>query len=399
MIDDAGLHKYQAGPPSLSESVPPPSYSMILDWMRSCSGRAVSFDIWARGNYTRRIIDNMQRGAPPLIIPFKRIDEMRWAYRRLALLGVPVEFLYTGGVTPPQKILQLYPADGVVNEGGWGYIGALGSIAKIRGKKWFPVIGYSQLMPEVLLDFLTEEVSDAFVRGDVFVTPAELVGIDPSFSDKGMHALEDVTGGRRALDMAHGGATLMQLELPYLDAMPPSSFRKFISEHENELIRFRLAFKRLAAGVPPSDLNQVIEEVQSEVAALCLSDRFASLRKNAVKLGGTLVTISAAVAAAAAVDPKLMPPVAAAAGAAAAANVLTELWMQRIEERGKMRESPYCILFKLGLDKPAKVRKTNVVAEVRELQRIEDADPGTLSDYHWLCPPTPGLRFAAVRKE
>ena len=65
---------------------------MIIDWMKELkSGRAVSFDIWARGNYMKRIIDHSRRGIPPLIVPFRKVSEMRWAYRRLALIGLPVE--------------------------------------------------------------------------------------------------------------------------------------------------------------------------------------------------------------------------------------------------------------------------------------------------------------------
>src|SRR6266849_1093649 len=249
-----------------------PTYAMVLDWMRSSPGRAVSFDIWARGNYTRHVIHSMHRNSAPLIVPFRWVDEMRWAYRRLALLGVPIEFVYMGGVSPPQRILHLYPADGVVNEGGWGYGAALGDVVQIRGKRWF------------------------------------------------------------------------------------------------------------------------------EVAAVCQSERFASLRKSAVKLGGALATVSAGIAAATAMDQRLAIPVAATAGAAAAASVLTDLWKERIKAGAKLRESAYFLALKLGLDKPTKVRRGKVAVGLRKMQRIESTDPGKLSDFHWLCPPTPGLQFLAFKK-
>ncbi len=340
----------------------------------------------------------MHRNSAPLIVPFRWVDEMRWAYRRLALLGVPIEFVYMGGVTPPQRILHLYPADGVVNEGGWGYVAALGDVVKIRGKRWFAVSGYSQLMPEAVLDWLTEEAGEFFLRGEVFVAPAELIGIDPAFPEKGTQALEDITGGRRTLEVAEAGTALMNLDLPYIDAMSPYSFRKFLSEHENELIRFRSAFKKLVSGVPSRTLQDVLDEIRCEVAAVCQSERFASLRKSAVKLGGALATVSAGIAAATAMDQRLAIPVAATAGAAAAASVLTDLWKERIKAGAKLRESAYFLALKLGLDKPTKVRRGKVAVGLRKMQRIESTDPGKLSDFHWLCPPTPGLQFLAFKK-
>lgn len=69
------------------ERLLPPRYDFALDWMTATEGRAVSLDIWARGNYTRRLIHHHQTGTVPLVVPIRSVEQMRWAYRRLGETG------------------------------------------------------------------------------------------------------------------------------------------------------------------------------------------------------------------------------------------------------------------------------------------------------------------------
>lgn len=362
--------------------------------MKHAPGRAVSFDIWARGNYTRRLIHNTSTQRHPLIIPCRSVEEMRWAFRRLSLLGMPVDLVYTGGVSAPKNVLHLYPAEGLIGPG-WGYIGALGSIARIRGRKWFPVIGVARLMPERILDWLYNEASEEFSRGDVFVAPAELIGIDPSDAQPGLQTLAEVALGERVDPDDQAIVHLANLEIPYIDKMRPAAFRRFLRDHEEEFTRFRSVFKKLSAEAG-TDLRAVVEELRVEVADLSLSERYASLRRTISRFGGALATCGAAVAAAVAASPETALPIAASAGAAGATATLFDLWKQRAEYHEAQHRSPYYILWKLGVDRPSRVQRTPVAAELRRLHRLENATEKNLGDFHWLCPPTPGLRLAVV---
>lgn len=386
--------KYRHERLSLTEDAPLPRYQQILDWMRAMPNRAISFDIWARGNYMLRLIDNLRRNVCPLVVPVSSVTQIVWAYRRLALIGLPVEFIYTGGVSKPQRVLDLYPADGLIT-GGAGYIGALGrsdeDLPTFHGKKWFVVTGYSRLMPEGLLDWIVNEAHDPFLRGEVFVAPAELVGVHPVQPVSGMRALEEVVGGRGFADATYATKALMDLELPYLDHMSSTAFQQFLADHENELVRFRTVFRRLAGGVPAKDLEDVVEELKSEVAEMSLSHHYASLRKSISALGGAMVTLSAAVAACAAASPDTALPVAAGAGCAAATAVLADLWKQRIDAEAEARRNPYFIMWKLGMDKPTTVRRGPVDAEIQRWQRVFDAGEANLDALHWLCGPGMGI--------
>jgi len=141
---------------TLSDPVEAPSYDKVLNWMLAISGRAASFDIWARGNFTRRLIYNRQNGIQPIMVAAETVDQMRWAHRRLSLVGYPVDFIYTGRLSAPQKILHLHPYDGV-HDSGWGYIGATGTVTSINEQRWFPITGTSRLMPEKIMDWVLNE--------------------------------------------------------------------------------------------------------------------------------------------------------------------------------------------------------------------------------------------------
>lgn len=396
--DDSQAHSYPDEGASLLTDVPPPTYDMVLDWMKTAPGRAVSFDIWARGNYLRRVIHGRARRDPHLIVPVRYVDEMRWAYRRLALMGLPVDFLFVGGVTKTQKVLHLYPADGVVNEGGWGYIGALGSIAKIRGRRWFPVIGYSRLMPEPVLDWITDDASEAFRRGNVFVAPAELVGIDPTAPEVGSQALADVTMGSRLESSVKAATVLMELELPYLEGMRPSEFELFLKEHEEELFCFRSALRKLVGGTASIDIEGTVEELQNKVAELSRSAKHQAFRRNVSTLGGTLITFVAALGTTAAANPETLPAVTGVAVAAGATATLVDLWKQRTEHAAKLAENPFCLLWQLGVTKPSHLQRLPLNVSFRKMQRRVTVKDTGLFDCHWLCPPTPGLRFGAARR-
>jgi len=86
----------------LAQTVESPLYGDVIDWLKVTSqGRNVVFDFWARGSYTRRLIHQRQSRIEPLTVLVSSADELRWAYRRLMLLGIPIDF-----ITPANFILQ-----------------------------------------------------------------------------------------------------------------------------------------------------------------------------------------------------------------------------------------------------------------------------------------------------
>ncbi|MCX7009098.1 MAG: hypothetical protein NTY53_17930, partial [Kiritimatiellaeota bacterium] len=123
--------------PDLNTPVEEPSYSVVLEWMKGTKGRRVSFDFWARGNYMRRLLRNRAKNVVPVLVRIEDPREMTWAYKRLALLDIPVEFVYAGKCTKA-KVLHLCPSD-ITFDSGWGYISALGSQTRINGRSFFPI--------------------------------------------------------------------------------------------------------------------------------------------------------------------------------------------------------------------------------------------------------------------
>jgi len=349
--------EYKDGDFNISQGVSPPSYNVILDWMKVLSGRNASFDIWARGNYTRRLVHHRQQGIYPILIRVKYVDEMRWAYRRLALLGMPVDFIYDGWLSKPKKCLCLHPAD-TLHDSGWGYIAALGTIEEIKGRRWFPVLGWSRLMPETILDWIVEEVPQEFLKKKVFVAPAPLIGLSSLGREVGLKMLSEVTGGATTTSDERIAKTLMNIELPYIDKMSSREFAKFIDDYEPELVRFQTAFKKLVLNQVDSDseLKEVVEELRYEVAELTLADKHHNMRSILVKAGGAIATFSAAVGVMLSSEPRTVALLLAAAVAGAASNTLIEIWKQATERKNSMSRNPYSVLWKMGVSKPSEVQ-------------------------------------------
>lgn len=382
----------------LYQEVSAPSYENVMEWMRGCGGRHVAFDFWARGNYTRRLIYQRSRGIEPLLVPVSYVDEMRWAHRRLALLGVPVEFVYCGEVSESGKILHAdYVSDDFLWDAGWGYIA---TISKMKGRYVAWLIGHADLMPESLLDWLVDEASEDFVEGKVFVSPAELVGIDPRFLDEGLSRLAGITRGAPMTSDYEVTKAALELNMPYLDNMSPHAFRKFLGDYEGELVRFQRAFRNIVTAREKSEqqLKDYIEELKHEIAELTVAAKHEGTRKNILKLGGMLGTFTASFALAVQTQSSSVLSIAGAAGMGAAAVGLLDLWKQATEREQKMAANPYFILWKLGMSRPSEVKRTSKVSLVKP-PNLSPEQFKLNAAHHWLCPPTAGVYFAAVKKK
>ena len=178
--------------------------------------------------------------------------------------------------------------------------------------------------------------------------------------------------------------------------MSATEFRIFLRDYEGELTGFRQSFHKLVTTRDPSmtRVEDVVKEIQFQIAELTRAEKFTKVRNSIAALGGTIATVSAAVAIAS--KPENPAWWAGIAGAGAAGVSLLNIWKQKVDAQEQMAKNPYFILWKLGVTKPTRVRKrrnTSIVKKPRmplnEFIEIHGA-------MHWLCPPTPGVRFLVV---
>lgn len=387
---------YPARPLDKDARFIPPCYEEVLDWMQRIGFRSASLDYWARGNYARRIVHHQETGLRPLLVPVTTVEEMRWAYRRLALLDQPVEFLWEGGLTQPLKVLHLHPADSNdMWDAGWGYIAGLGTRVTHRGKLWSPVLGYARLMPETVPKWIVSEFPEHFKQGKLFVAPAELVGV-PSSSDELGTAFETLIGAV-PLHTTPAADSILQMQLPVLDNLKPDQFTRFLKDNSIELERLRFAFRKLIASHTTTDIKSIVEELNYETSELTLSERYHSFRTRVIRLGGVVGTTSAAIGAAVgAATGSITAAVVAAAGGVAAAG-LCECFRESAEHNLSLRQNPFYILWSLGSQsgKPIGVKDP-----LLHKHQKRSAAPRNTGDgyFHWLAPPRPGVKFLSARE-
>ena len=378
-----------------------PSYENVLKWMQAQpSGRQGCFDFWARGNYIRRLLFHRSKGIAPVQVCVWDVGQIRWAYRRLALLGLPIEFVYCGDECASGKTLGITRvAPDFMFDAGWGYIGTIWKDASETS--WLMVIGRACLLPATVVDWIVDEASEDFLVGKVFVAPAEVIGVGTGNLMPSLSAWSDVNGGTAVVPYAPRTATEgMSLEIPFLDAISPGQLRTFLRDHEGDLTAFQRSFQRLVTGrqsldssVPAMDL---VEEVRFQVAELTRSSKFARLRNEIAALGGTIGTVSAAVAIAARPEDPVRRVALACAGTAGLS--LLNMWKQIVGTQEQMNAPPYFIHWKLGIAQPSGVKRINLAPFIEpprlalnDVTEVHGAD-------HWLCPPTPGFRVLVQEK-
>jgi len=266
---------YEDGALSLAVDVDKPSYEACLGWMKELPDeRAITLDFWSRGNFVRRMLYQRKHGHSPLLIPASNANQMRWAFRRLALAGTPVDFLYTGSLTRPRFIKHWHPLD-IPIDSGWGYIVFAGTIVKSKSdREWWPVGGYASLMPADVPAWLSEEVPSSFLSGMVGVAPAKLVGIDLKSWSPAAGAFSEIVGGVPGAASVEPAMAVLEMDLPFIDGMAAKDFESLIMDHSDELEEFQQAFRGLARGYSGS-----LEE--SEAAAERFRDAATELRRSA----------------------------------------------------------------------------------------------------------------------
>lgn len=383
---------------TLIESVSEPSYRQCLDWLQegSIADAPATFDYWARGNFTRHVIYNRQKESQPLVIAAENVEQMRWAYRRVALLGRPVDFIYTGQITEPQKLLHGVPLEPEsVFDCGWGYIG---SITDVGDSQALMLIGNARLMPEEVLQWLIREMPRAFQRGEVFVAPNELIGISKPSLNMETGAFSDICMATPVLGSEAAPDALFNIDIPFIDGMSSADFERFLEHEAPALEEFRSAFISLlkAESETSGSVKDAIERVKYEVDEMSKSARHQRMRTFIKRCHGSIKTFEAAMGALAAAGAvAASDPFAGAAVAAGAGKVFRDLWKESKETTPDLSKHRLRLLWKLGSAKAPDIKSR----KPSPITRAKFSPGNKIDPHHWLCPPTAGIQLAFVQKE
>lgn len=386
--DDPG---YDDARVNLASEVKRPSYEAALEWMEAIpKQKAVSFDFWNRGNYTRHLLYNRARSAQPLIVRISNLAELKAAYRRLTLLGIPMDFVYSGNDCWSGYTMSLLNKEHFIDSG-WGYMCAAGSEASIDGGKthdYAPIMGSGTYLPDPIVDWVITEGREAFNSGSLSVAPAASVGIVPMRVDSRYNQLAGIAGGLPLTDRTGGADVLLSLDLPVLDGLSTEGFREFLADNRAEVHAFRGAFGDVMQGTArgPDGVADTVAVMRREVENMRSLVRRARIR--------TVMAGVESVATVSTVTLSLMKganPAILAGSVPAAALALTDLYLQLQEQEQGRVDHSYGLLWRLGAHNPHQVRTPPP-------QAVAQTD-STKKGMHWLCPPTPGMMIPTYPRE
>lgn len=391
---------YEDGALSLAGDVDKPSYEACLGWMKEIPDeRAITLDFWSRGNFVRRMLYQRKHEHTPLLIPASNTNQMRWAFRRLALTGTPVDFVYTGPLSAPRFIKHWHPLD-IPIDSGWGYIVFAGTIVRSKSdREWWPIGGYASLMPAEVPEWLSEEVPSSFLAGMVGVAPAKLVGMDLKSWTPAADAFSGIVRGVPGAASVEAAMAVLEMELPFIDGMAAMDFESLIMDHSEELEDFQQAFRDLARGYSESleEAKAGAERFRDAARELRRSARHEQFRTMIARCRGSLTSFPFAMgilAGAGAVYAK--DPFAGAAALGAAGKALKDLWEQAKEHARETTRNPLRFLFRMGAERG----KFRVKKRRGRLGVVRQSPEAEIPPHHWLCPPSSaGLRFAVAEDD
>ena len=373
--------------------IDPPEYGTLLSWWDSWpQARPELLDFWARGNFARRVLSRGTRKQAACLVRVRYIDELDAALKRLALLGIEVDFAWTGSVTAPGLVLAPQHVD-YEDSGGWGYITAAGDeMADDRGNlDWCPALGVASLLPDTVTDWLAEEAAEFLSSGKLLVCPVDNIGLLTVPSQESEMNFGTVANSMSLLNTASLAKVIFELELPMLEGISVRDTYRFCQDHRDSLTRFQTALGKLLdedAEMDDTRLSKVVAEIRDSVAELRLSHGSLSLRKQLTALGASIsafgITVGVQLG---------LAPAAATVGSVAAAIGIMGLWHRNIEAEAGLRAKPYYALWKLeghGTTKPGwRSRPWST-----KLDRIAATTPPLSENqpppYHWLTEPTAG---------
>lgn len=88
----------------------PPHYTELVEWWKCWpQARPELLDFWARGGYVNRLLHRRQNDGYCVTVAVRLVDEIEHALKRMILLGVEVDLVWTGDLTPP--VMNIAPLD------------------------------------------------------------------------------------------------------------------------------------------------------------------------------------------------------------------------------------------------------------------------------------------------
>lgn len=364
-----------------------PNYSTLMKWWRIWpEARPELLDFWARGGYVQRNIWRQKNPKASLTIGVRYIDEIEFAIRRLALLGIEMDFLWIGDVSPPSLIIAPQDADydGV---GGWGYTTCAGSrFGDHRGEaEWVPAMAWAHRMPDNLTDWIFEQASDFFSTGQAFVAPAESVGLSKNIGDGVSRLYESFSNTTTVFDVKTKGQIITEIDIPKIDGLSIGDLHKFCEDYKPELDSFRTAIKELI-DANDGDVTTCVKKINDAVKQMESSNSHASMRKMIIASGGALAAFNLGLASGVA---------AKAVGAGFVAHGALQWWCEKTIARREARAKPFWPIWKMKKGKQrSQFREPQLSAGLGSLTM--SPSPAGLS--HWLAPPQAGWSIpSAIR--
>jgi hypothetical protein len=376
--------------------VAPPNYATLISWWDAWpKAKPAHLDFWARGNYIRRLISRKNTNRAACIVRVEYIDEIEAALRKLALLDLDVDFIWHGEISKPQ--LNILPQDiDYEDSGGWGYSACAGDRMKDNrgGKEWCPSTGWGALLPDSLTDWLNDEAQGFLNDGRIMVAPAGHVGLRKIPGGKSENQLQRVSNSISMTNEKAKIRALFNLELPFVEGLPLRDVYKFCRDHGDSLTLFQGALRKFfqtsLQGTEESISQQLLNEINENVAELRLSDRTLGTRKTLSALGATISTLLVTVG----IKLGFSPSAAAVGSTGAAIAAITQI-SQIIEARGQMRKNPYYAIWALQKGKgPKNIFKHH--QSLRWAPPTPERSQKEIPPFHWLSPPTAGWRIPTV---
>jgi len=367
------------------ESVVEPNYSILAAWFDAWpEARPALLDFWARGGYMQRLLWRAQTRKPAVSVSVRYLDEAEWVLRRLALLGVDVDILWCGDVTPPSLVIapQETSYEGV---GGWGYTACGGSQFNDRrgGLEWCPTLAWAELLPDTITDWLSTDAAEFFNAGSLFVAPSGSVGIPrrvsgPPIENPHFTETTQIRALRKQIQL------LSAVKLPVLDGMGLPDIHKFCVDHSEELRRYRKSVAKLLVQEGKEQaLQDVQREIEDSVSELTSSGKRKGMRRLLAAAGGVLATANLVIAVNAGMDYAELALTVAGGGVAAA-----KWWQGRLSLGRERRRNPYWLLWKLAGRRTRSIEFRADTILDSSTSSARKAPPST--PRHWLAPPSPG---------
>lgn len=373
-----------------------PDYNILLNWWDAWpSVRPELLDFWARGNFTRRLFSRIPRKDRSLLVRVRYLDEIETALKRLALLGMEVDFAWGGAVSSPSLVMVPQHID-YEDSGGWGYMTASGDeLVDSQGRReWCPALSIASLLPDTVTDWLAVEARGFLQSGQLMVCPIENIGLLESPGHLSEEHFKQIANATSFIKNASLAKVIFELDLPRLDGMSIMDTYKFCVEFKDSLTRFQTAIGKLLGDdhttLDEPKLSNIIAEVKDSIAELRLSGSSLAARKRLTALGASIAMSGIALG----VYYLGVQPGVAVMGGVASAIATLGLWHRNIEAEAGLRTKPYYAVWQLQGNIGPQPEWRPRPSQWKMLDCIKANTPPTsekmLSPYHWLTSPTAG---------